>query len=283
MMNQRKVAIGLLAGALTAAATCGLALGQAGGGKTKADQKASGGAPAAPTGGWTIVLSSHAGDGHAAAAAADCERVRQMPGFEGARVEQRGRGSVVSMGAFGSPADEGAQRELARARGALVEGRRAFPGAFLAPPNVTDVPPGALERFDLRRAREEFGDRARYTLQIGVYESKKREESKKAAEDAASRLRREGEPAYFFHGAERSMVTVGAFTEREAEAFLARAPGQKTGAGSSELWEWFRRHPENLLNGNLTLVEKVSASETKRGKRAADAGRTQASFLVEIP
>jgi hypothetical protein len=79
------------------------------------------------------------------------------------------------------------------------------------------------------------------------------------------------------------MVTVGAFTDREAEAFLARAPGQKMGQGSQELWEWFRRHPTNLLNGNLTLVEKVSPEETKKGKKAEEKGRAQESFLVEIP
>lgn len=239
-------------------------------------------APDAAPGGWTIVLASYSGDDHAGRALAALERVKAL-GLGDARTEGRAGGSIVALGNYASPGDAQAKADLARVRGVTANGEPVFPGAFLAPPKQDEGGAGAAN--DLRGAREEFGKSVRYTLQVGVYEAKDREESKRAAEKAAAELRRAGEPAYYFHGPQRSMVTVGAFTEKEARAFMDRASGQTTGAGSPELWELFRRHPQNLLNGNLSLVEKpIGADADAKGKKGeTKGGKAQSSFLVQIP
>lgn len=251
-------------------------------GKQSEKEKKGGEAPperSATPGGWSVALASYSGEGHAERAARALERVRGL-GLPDARIEARGSGSVVTLGSFADPASAEAKAALARARGIVVEGEPVFAGAFLAPPSRGAV----AGKNDLRGARDEFGKSVRYTLQVGVYESKERREAERAAEEAAAALRRAGEPAYYFHGPTRSMVTVGAFTEKEARAFMDRAGGQTTGEGSTELWELFRRHPQNLLNGNLSLVEKPlgSAGESAKGKKG-DGVKAQSSFLVEIP
>ncbi len=237
---------------------------------------------AAAADGWTIVLASYSGDDHAGRALAALERVKAL-GLVDARTEGRAGGSIVALGNYGSPGDAQAKADLARVRGVTANGEPVFPGAFLAPPKQDEG--GATAANDLRGARDEFGKSVRYTLQVGVYEAKDREESKRAAEKAAAALRRAGEPAYYFHGPQRSMVTVGAFTEKEARAFMDRASGQTTGAGAPELWELFRRHPQNLLNGNLSLMEKpIGADADAKGKKGeTKGGKAQSSFLVQIP
>ncbi len=250
------------------------------------DERAKPGAPArgaerAPEG-WTIVLASYSGEDHAGRALAALDRVKAL-GLGDARAEARAGGTVVALGHYESPPAPAAKADLARVRAVVVNGEPVFGGAFLAPPKQDAGDAGAAN--DLRGAREEFGKSVRYSLQVGVYEAKEREESKRAAEKAAAELRRAGEPAYYFHGPQRSMVTVGAFTEKEARAFMDRASGQTTGAGAPELWELFRRHPQNLLNGNLSLMEKpIGADADAKGKkRETQGGKAQSSFLVEIP
>lgn len=238
-------------------------------------------AQSATPGGWSVALASYSGEGHAERAAGALQRVHAL-GLPDARIEARGSGSVVTLGSFADPGSAEAKAALARARGIVVDGEPVFAGAFLAPPSQG----GAAGKNDLRGARDEFGRSVRYSLQIGVYESKERREAERAAEEAAASLRRAGEPAYYFHGPTRSMVTVGAFTEKEARAFMDRAGGQTTGEGSAELWELFRRHPQNLLNGNLSLVEKPlgTAGESAKGKKGEGSkAKAQSSFLVEIP
>lgn len=215
---------------------------------------------------WTIVLAVYSGADHAERAGAAVEALRPwskaLPSE--ARVQSRGRGTAVVVGSYSSATDESAKRDLASVRGiATEEGKAAFPGAFLAPP-ATREDPGQLPRYHLMKAREEFGRTVRYTLQVAVYESPDREEAKRAAEQAAAVLRKEGEPAYYFHGVSQSMVTLGAFTDREA--------GLKDGKESAELGGMRQRHPLNLFNGNRKIMEGGGAKGTAQG-----------SFLVEIP
>ena len=214
---------------------------------------------------WTIVLGVFSSADHAERAAAAVEALRPwakaLPSE--ARPQRRGRGTAVVVGSYASSSDEAAKKDLGAVRAIMSEnGKPAFPGAFLAPP-ATREDPGQLPRYHLLKAREEFGGSVRYTLQVAVYESPDREEAKRAAEQAAAVLRKEGEPAYYFHGVTQSMVTLGAFTDREA--------GLKDGKESAELSGLRQRHGLNLFNGNRKIMEGGAK------------GAAQASFLVEIP
>lgn len=214
--------------------------------------------------GWTIVLRAYSGPDARAQAIAAVQAVGARLPVPGARVQDRGRGAAVVVGSYAAPSDPAAQRDLRRIREFDLEGQRPFATAFLAPPVETNDL-GATPQFHLSRATHEFGALARYTLQIGVYESANPAEARRAAEQAAAELRRGGEPAFYYHGPSRSMVTVGAFTAREA--------GLESPIPSPILEEFRRRHPFNLFNGRRLEQRTAGASRTT----------PQPSFLVEIP
>ncbi len=221
-------------------------------------------APADSSGAWTIILGTFTGPDHRKVAGEAAARIIGETGLGGLRIEPRGKGTVIALGLYPEPNDE-ARRELDRVRELKMGNQPVFAGAFLAPPPAgSDV--GLSPMYHLSKAREEFGPAVRYTLQVAVYESPKREEAMRAAEQAAVVLRREGESAFYYHGQQRSMVTIGAFAESDV--------GLNGALPSPALEALKRRHPLNLLNGNRPLVE------TRVG---SDKSTNQPSFLVMIP
>ncbi len=105
-----------------------------------------------------------------------------------------------------------------------------------------------------------------YTLQIGYYDDAFGPNFRNAAVKAAQTLREEGDPAYFYHGPHRSMVTVGLFTDDD----LVQQGFQRVyGPNVKTLQE---KYPYNLGNGR-TVVERIN------GEIVGE----QSSFLVRIP
>lgn len=231
--------------------------------KKPADTPAKASAPE----GWTIVLATYAGPDHQALAAAALEQVRSLTPIKDARIQPRGKGSAVVLGNYTTPADPAVQTTLQTVRATLIENRPVFAGAFLAPPRVpSEIDPASAAPFALTTARTEFSPRARYSLQIAFYESPDISEARKAAEKATVQLRRDGEPAFYYHGPTASLVTLGAFTDADA--------GLSKPIESPLLMELRKRHPHNLYNGNQQLLQKTPGSKSKT---------PQPSFLVEIP
>jgi hypothetical protein len=83
-------------------------------------------------------------------------------------------------------------------------------------------------------------------------------EIRKAAEGAVKALREQGDQAFYFHGPERSMVTVGLFPTAEDAAIRAIQ----------------KRFPSHMINGQLTTNAK---SEQLNGPKG------QPSFVVTVP
>ncbi len=217
--------------------------------------------------GWTIVLATYAGPDHAALAASAADQVRARTPLKNIVTQTRGKGSVVALGSYPSPADPQAQRDLQTVRNTLLEDRPLFLGAFLAPPRTpSEADPNSAAPFPLSTARAEFTPNARYTLQIAYYESPNLDEARKTAEKAALQLRRDGEPAFYYHGPTASLVTLGAFTDADA--------GISKPIESNLLTQLRKRHPHNLYNGNQQLLQKTPGAKDKA---------PQPSFLVEIP
>lgn len=214
--------------------------------------------------GWTVVLAAFSGPDARQQAAAAADSIRARTDLPAIRVQDRGRGAAVVSGSYRSPADAAAQRDLARAREFTLDGRSPFSSAFLAPP-AGSPDPGNTPQYHLSRAFAEFGAQSRYTLQIAVYESPNADEARRAAEQAAAQLRANGEPAFYYHGPSRSMVTIGAFTAAEA--------GLDNGLPGPVLAEFQRRHPYNLFNGRQLLLRTPGQAKPA----------PQPSFLVEIP
>jgi hypothetical protein len=258
----------------------GFSSGCASGGASSGDQPQSASAPsradapsssdrasgpvAFPDAGWTIVLAAFSGPDARRQALAAAETLRTRAELGSVRVQDRGRGAAIVTGSYRSPGDAAAQRDLARIRAITINNGNPFSSAFLAPP-IGAPDPGATPQYHLSRAFVEFGAQSRYTLQIAVYESPNQAEARRAAEQAATQLRAEGEPAFYYHGPSRSMVTLGAFTAAEA--------GLDTGLPGPILAEFQRRHPYNVFNGRQ-LLQRIPGQSRQV---------PQPSFLVEIP
>ncbi|MCL4221463.1 MAG: hypothetical protein KJZ65_08830 [Phycisphaerales bacterium] len=224
--------------------------------------------------GWTIILLSV---DDAARADNMLDQVRTTGRLPDAfKMERNGR-HVVAVGSYDDPAQRIAQLELQRVRGIEIDGAKPYEHAFLAPP-PGDLSRGSIPEYDLRNARKQYGKKAVYTLQVAVYA---REDDQKpteadlnqfraAAEKAATSLRQGGELAFYYHGPNRSMVTVGIFGEEDVKV----ARGITTESARLQLTR--DRHPLNLRNGR-TIVEHVRTST------GGTVPRDQASFLVKVP
>ncbi|MCC6968815.1 MAG: hypothetical protein IT434_01210 [Phycisphaerales bacterium] len=201
---------------------------------------------------WTIVIAAFTTDspqqsreGQAQAALA---RVRAVDGMDDAFVTTRGQSFMVAYGRYDGPDSSKAKNDLQRIRATEIDGQRPFVSSFLIPPPKAALA-GSTPELDLLNARRMYGPGAKYTLQVGRYarndfappRDSERQEFRKLAEDAAAKLRKDGEQAFYYHGDTMSLVTVGLF----GDADLAR----KDRPASARLRDLQTRFPNNLLNG----------------------------------
>lgn len=239
----------------------------------------SGKAPAGDAeGAWTIVIVAFRGPDQESAAAAGLAKARTAGGLRDAYSRQTGATTVIAYGHYSSPDAPDAQADLKRVREMTIDGGQPFAGAILAPPDGSGT--GRFPDFDLRRARAQFGKDALYTLQIAAYgrddrkppqNDKERDEFARYAEDAAAQLRREGEQAFYYHGPNMSLVTIGIFGPEDFDP-------QHPEIRSDRLHAAQDAHPDNLLNGKGIQVRVPGVPAT-----SPKAWRSAKSFLIVIP
>lgn len=198
-------------------------------------------------------------------------------GLTGAYIAVRDERPVVAFGRYADPADADAQAGLRAVRQTMIGDMSPFASAMLAPPVQIRTGSGTDEA-NLRTVRERFGkSRAAYTLQIGVYGrgdlGKPTAEElalfQREAEKAVRQLRAQGDEAFYYHGPNMSMLTVGILSETDHDG-STQPPIE-----SMRLRELRRKFPNNLLNGEG--IRETVRTET------GTAQRLQASRLVAIP
>jgi hypothetical protein len=227
---------------------------------------------------WSIVLVAYRGPDQDEAARLGLGRTRSAGGLTGAYTERRGNSTVIAFGRYDRPDSAEAQADLKRIRAMEVEGGHPFDGAVLAPPEGQGT--GRMPELDLRQVRATYGIDALYSLQIAAYgrddrkppkDEKERSEFVRMAEDAAAQLRREGHQAFYFHGPNMSLVTIGVFGPDDYDP---QYPERR----SSRLRAAQEAHPNNLLNGKGIRVRIRGVSET-----SPNAWKMATSFLIAIP
>jgi hypothetical protein len=244
--------------------------------------------------GWTIVLATIrpgqlGSEGEEANAKAEeiarslAEQAQSRAGLSDVGAMQRGGAWLVTTGTYEGPGDAKAQTDLRRIKGLELDGVRAFEGAMLLPPERR-VEGGTLPEFDLSTARERFGARAEYTLQVAIYRRMDGQGAtaedlagfREAAESAVMALRQDGQEAFYYHGPRGSTVTVGLFgeddyatQERDALGRMRQLPAPRE---SPALLAARAAHPYNLVNGEGVRVRSG-------GREAA----LQASILIKVP
>lgn len=223
---------------------------------------------------WSIVIAAFKGEEAREQAERGLEQIHTRGRLPEAFAEMRGATAVIGVGRFSDPSSPEAQAELKRVQAIEVEGVRAYGLAFMSPP-LHGSDQGVLPKYNLLRTKEQYGPRAMYTLQVGAYGRKDLArpteadlaEARRAAEQAAVQLRREGELAFYYHGPSLSMVTIGVF---DSEDFDPQTPKLM----SARVREAMKRYPNNLYNGKGVL---------RRGPDTGPEGRLQSSALVIIP
>ncbi len=215
-------------------------------------------------GGWCIVLEAFIGPRAVEEAQARLSAVAQNIGRSDVFVRKTARGAAIVAGSYPSPDSPQSRADLEAVRRAVVRGETLYSRAFFAPPEGSEDP-GQVPELNLLTARSTFGSQAQYTLQIAVYEAPDRARAKRTAEEAALRLRRDGELAFYYHGPARSSVTVGVFSDKDFDAALMPK--------NPALDALQRRYPHNLLNGQYPILEKGPAGDERK----------QPSTLVQIP
>lgn len=215
---------------------------------------------------WAIATDQYSGVSHRQIAeqrVAQLRRATDMPGFW---VQDEGSRSTVYYGRYNSPQDPAGRDAMAKLRKANTRGDVRFGTLAFAPLiEASGALDETLAAYDLRRASQ----RGVYTLQIGYYESEDGSR-KKSAEKAVAALREDEVRAYFYHGPNRSMVTVGVFGD---DAIVtSRGDGRQIRTSYSQAVRALQeRFPHNLANG-ATIDETRNGSTTQ-----------QPSFLVRIP
>lgn len=221
--------------------------------------RAAGSSGVQSSGGWGILLESMTGPDADLQARQRAAMVSQALQRADVRIRTMPKGAAVILGSYPGPDDPRAKTDLEYARAIRIQGQMPYRAAYLVPPPQAPSDPGSMPQFSLENARREGGPGRLYTLQIAAYESNKPAEARKAAEQAVTQLRRDGELAFYHHGPNRSMVTIGIFGPQAADPVM--------GALSAEVSTLQRRFPNHLFNGRTVLV----------------GGRPQESMLVEVP
>jgi len=219
---------------------------------------------------WTVRVASFSGPAKQQRAHDLMRRLTREADQTGLWLSNLGNATTLYKGQFdeaSSPQAQKALREIRRLR--LSTGRR-FPNAQLVTVNRRDKQ--IQDRHNLRAYS------GYYTLQVAYYDGDWQGRRRKAAERNARKLREATDvTAYYYHGKNLSMVTVGLFGKEQA--FEMRpdpiSPGRaKVRAYSPQVVSLRERFPYNYAN-------KGDVAQRFANDEASD--DTQRSKLVRVP
>lgn len=202
-------------------------------------------------------------------------QVRDKAALPEARLERRANGYIIAYGRYRDPAMPEARADLQRIRSIVVDGELPFMQASMLAPASADSAT-KFDEFDLRTVKQRLGkENALYTLQVNAYGRADRgrpaveelKEFRAAAEDAVKKLRADGDEAYYFHGPNMSIITIGVFGPTDYDE---RRP---VVGDSPRLKAAREKFPNSLLNGMGVKIRAPGQTE----------GQLQRSQLVAIP
>ena len=202
------------------------------------------------TGGWGVLLETYSGPNHRAIATSAAASLAGQMGRSDLRVRSTDDGSAVIAGRFDGPDDPEAKRAISQVRAFNAGGVQPFRFAFLVPPleSERDV---RFPEYRLTDARDRFGPDAEWTLRVEFYDDRDRARARRVAEDRTHELRQQGETAFYYHGPQTSLITVGSFGDQDFEP--------ATGWMSPRLRALRQRFPNTLLNG---ATYRIRGSQT---------------------
>jgi hypothetical protein len=174
-------------------------------------------------------------------------------------VRDSGAMTSVFRGRYTSPDSVPARTDLEQMQRVTINGKQPYANVEftpLAPANTATGSPLDLHQFP-----------GMYTLQVAYYDDKMGPNFRETAEDFTRALRSQGEEAYFYHGPNRSLVTVGLFNEDD---FVREGDTQAYGPRMRELQV---KHPIHQRNGKNIMEPPQHGQEAQ----------PQQSCIVQVP
>lgn len=221
--------------------------------------------PSRPT--WGVLLEQFSGEERHQQAQGLIDRLRRQAAVIDAwAVDEPGVTSVYR-GRFTDPSTDAARELLARTRRIQLGDETPFAHAMLSSPATRGGEGPVRDRLDLRQYP------GYHSLLVGFYDDAYDGDRREAAERRAHELREQEHEAYYYHGPNQSMVTVGLFSYDEA--FVAvdnpRAAATQVDAYSDRVRHLQETFPHNQANGETLMVEDEQGAE-----------REQASMIVRV-
>ncbi len=220
---------------------------------------------------WTIVLATFNDSLAHENAIQIRQEFTQMSGMAGAQITVQGERSILHYGSYLTLDNSAYKYDINKIKAMQVGDAQPFRGAFPSILNPSEI--GSMPQYELTRLWDRYPQASViYSLQIGVYDfdhgdDSSRKEARKAAEQYVTRLRSEGDPAFYYHGPTMSVVTVGTFFEHSVDAVLGVGP---------EVKRMQQRHPYNTANGREIIETKITTTGQRRKV-------VQPSMLVNVP
>ena len=233
-------------------------------GDPNTNAKSAGAAPVDTRSGWAILVETFEGASRFRRASELVRRLTNRYAVTELWIQEDQGKTKVYRGRYDTLTDLDAQKTLMQMRALDDDGTKPYENVELVSLGGDETVRTAGSS-DLRA----HSGQGFYTLQIGFYDDEYGPDFRDAAEQAAAALRMENHRAFYYHGPNRSMVTIELFTEAD---FDQDGPVRVYGARMLALQEKF---PNNLGNGR-TVVEKIDDGK-KSEKRA------QQSFIVKVP
>lgn len=166
------------------------------------------------------------------------QTARQEAGLANLWYATSGSDVTVYQGRYKDEDSREARTALRKVRAAEVDGEELFAKAKIV--KLGSARGEVLDPRDLRSLK----GKGLFTLQIGYYDGDYGPDFRRAAETAVDVLRDQGEDAYYYHGPNRSMVLLNAWTR--AEAFTLEG---KVDRYSNAVRFKQKKHPHNVPNG----------------------------------
>ncbi len=248
-------------------------------GRSAGKAKGKGAAQAAPAtpASWAVVLATFSDDGHKEMAKAARDRLAESyPALKDSFVRSTDRGSVVMLGAFGSPKDDQARALLESVKTLSPDGRnRPFAKAYFSRVPGTGGPVSAYDLTSCAKKRMP-GVHPTFTVQVAMWgdfdsNTMTQDQVDAKAEAHCRALRARGLEAYVHSDSDKhtAIVTVGIFdsTAYDARSTLFSGPVERL----------FKQFPAMLVNGEELLVPPP------KGAPAGTPASKQPCVLIEVP
>lgn len=184
--------------------------------------------------GYAIELARFEGDGRQAKIYRTITDARQKAGLANLWYTETG----VYAGRFRNDDSSEAKAMLRQVRSAEINDDTPFEDALIV--RLTGARSQVNDPLDLRS----LSGRGLYTLQIGYYDTRFGNDYRKAAETAVKVLREQDEEAYYYHGPNRSLILIEAWTYGQAFTRTGQVDRYSNLVRLTQ-----EKHPQNVPNG----------------------------------